>query len=119
MPANEPSTIVRIPLPDNCSVTPKTVYGHKGWFRCNTSLLEVNWNGHWEVFGIGTDFAIWHIASWFNGWRSMGGQAADMNWAFYDANGHPRVQVYVGPSADESDYWCSTYTSSWSGWYPC
>lgn len=106
-----------IPLPAGCSTTPYTAYGKTGWFACGTDILWVNWTTNSEYFGIGTDGAVWHIAPWFSNWRSMGGQAGDMAQAFYDASGHATVQVYVPWATDV--YWCSTYTSAWSGWYAC
>lgn len=91
-------------------------FGHKGRFICDT-ILRVIWSdGHEEYFGIGTDYAVWHITASFSNWRSMGGSASDTYNAFY-SNGLPTVQVYVSWASHV--LWCSSYRTSWSSWYAC
>jgi hypothetical protein len=72
--------------------------------------------GHAEYFGIGTDYAIWHITASFSNWRSMGGSASNMYVAFYSTvNGLPTVPAYV--SWADHVLWSSSYRTSWSSWY--
>jgi hypothetical protein len=98
------------------SACPITKYGHTGYYICGTKVLNATWNdGHTETFVIGTDHAVWHIASGFSGWRSMGGQASNTVSYGYSV-GLPLISVYVSWASWK--YWCSFYLFNQGGWSP-
>lgn len=64
---------------------------------------------------VGTDRAVWHLASWFPDWRSMGGRnVKDMGRADM-TGGRPTISVYL----TNNDVWCSSWYSSKWNWWNC
>jgi hypothetical protein len=86
----------------------------------------VNANCHVEVFGVGQDYAMWHIwqtragSGPWSRWASMGGAFAGGPFqAFVDTNNEAVVAApwyYGGDACDNQEHPSS---GPWSGWYAC
>lgn len=90
-----------------------------GKFPCSTTVLGVIWpDGHYEYFGIGTNWQVYRTTQSSNGWQSMGGRATDTWMAYINGDGHPTIAVFNVNAAHK--IWCKQYISpSWKGWYAC
>jgi hypothetical protein len=101
------------------------IFGYTGRFRCNTTVVAVDWDSNGcadEAFGIAPDRSIWH--AWPNSarWIQMpnAGKADDMWHAYRNGNGQRQVEVCVfsQPNDDtNSKVWYSYYNGGWLGWF--
>ena len=96
-----------------------TVGSATGWFECGVRAMDVMWaDGHHEIFGVGTDGAVWHIVPGGTSWQSLGGVAVNVVSAdYYTPLSLPTITVL----GSDYDRWCNSYWpgGGWGGWFFC
>ena len=98
-----------------------TFNNYTGTFLCNASVWGFTFsNGTSQLFGIGTDSAVWTAWNGSNGWHSLGGRAlvgfGPVAWSY------PSSEAVVKVEGTDYNYWCRTRdasTGAWAGWQMC
>ena len=99
-----------------------TVDNATGWFKCGSHVMDVMWaDGHHELFGIGTDGAVWHIVPGWSQWYTMHGGVINVGGAYYSDQlsyffDVPTIEV---TGTDNLEY-CTFYAQGdWDYWKRC
>jgi hypothetical protein len=106
------------------AATAATCTGDAYWggeFICNTDILIWTYpSGKRQIFGIGTDYAVWTRwelgTSGLSPWTSMGGQA--VSGVYYQSgSGYAPTIRTVGFNGSRYYNTRNASTTKWSGWY--